>query len=86
MARFAQPIPADKLQRAMAVRGLTPQLVAEEAGVGKATVSRAMNGHRVTLETLFRISEVLARFEVRDDLADLLTPEKPTLRVVERGA
>lgn len=82
MAPFAQPIPADNLRDALSIRELTPSVVADESGLSAPTVSRALRGRPVTVETRRRILDVLARHPVKKDVAKLQAAA-PVLHVVD---
>jgi transcriptional regulator with XRE-family HTH domain len=66
----------DRLDRQMAVRGLTARRLAALAGVAEATVSRARNGRTVAPTTMRKLVEALDGVAVVPGAAELLTEPK----------
>lgn len=62
MARFAMSMDTERLDRMMTLAGVTPSQLAQDAGVGPATVSRARAGRRLTPASWLRIATALAHY------------------------
>lgn len=67
-------LPTDKLERARVLRGWSVTELARRSGLGIATVSRALAGRRVEVETVRRLG-----------LAFMEYPPLPEFRVVLEG-
>jgi transcriptional regulator with XRE-family HTH domain len=67
-------LPADKLDRARILRGWSVTELARRSGLGIGTVSRALAGRRVEVETLRRLGLAFMRY-----------PPLPEFRVVLDG-
>jgi len=62
----------DRLDRELALRGLTAHQLSALAKVAPATLSRARHGHPVTPRTLSKLAMALTRVPVVPGAADLL--------------
>ena len=64
-----------QLRHAMRIRGLTGAELARRAGVSQATISHALNGHRIHPATLRAIDSALRSMPPVDDAAALVARE-----------
>ena len=62
MARFAVSMDTRRLDRMLTLAGVTPTQLAEDAGVGQATIPRARAGRPLTPMSWLRIANTLARY------------------------
>lgn len=74
MARFAR-MNTRRLDRMMTLAGVTPAQLAEDAGVGTATISRARAGRPLTPTTWLRIATALAKYPTNPAVEALLSSE-----------
>jgi predicted transcriptional regulator len=73
--RFSQAVDPRRLERLMTVSGVGPTRLAKDAKVGKSTVTRALDGKRLSLPSLLKISVALASYPKNAVIEALLTPE-----------
>lgn len=75
MARFAMSMDSKWLDRMLTLAGVTPSQLAEDAGVGQATISRARAGRPLTPVSWLRIATTLAGYPKNPALEALLSNE-----------
>jgi hypothetical protein len=73
MARFAVSMDTRRLDRMLTLAGVTPTQLAEDAGVGQATISRARAGRPLTPMSWLRIANTLARYPKNPAVEALLS-------------
>ena len=66
------PLDRQRLDRELALRGLTARELAALAGVGEATISRARNGRTVTPATMRKLAVALTSVPVVTGAADII--------------
>ena len=76
MARFAVIMDTERLDRLIVLAGVTPTQLAEDAGVGQATISRARARRPLTPASWLRIAATLARYPANPELEALLSQRK----------
>ena len=64
MARFAVRMNGELLDQLMAAAGVSPTVLAKDAGVGTSVVSHARAGRPVAPASCLRIAQTLARYPV----------------------
>lgn len=62
MARFAVSMDTERLDQMLTLAGVTPSQLAEDAGLGQATISRAHAGRPLAPVSWLRIATTLARY------------------------
>ena len=72
MARFAVRMNGELLDQLMAAAGVSPTVLAKDAGVGTSVVSHARAGRPVAPASCLRIAQTLARYPVDPTLVALL--------------
>lgn len=72
MARFAVSMDTERLDRMLTLAGVTPTQLAEDAGVGQATMSRARAGRPLTPVSWLRIATTLASYPINPVVEALL--------------
>ena len=75
MARFAVSMDTERLDRMLTLAGVTPSQLAEDAGVGQATISRARAGRHLTPVSWLRIATTLARYPTNPAVEALLSKQ-----------
>lgn len=73
MARFAVSMDTERLDRMLTLAGVTPSQLAEDAGVGQATISRARAGRPLTPASWLRIATTLACYPINPAVEALLS-------------